>query len=63
MTYDIKCNDCEIESEIFLHRFTDKSVCPNCGSSNVKRLISGRRKIVFKGSGFYETDYKAKSHT
>jgi predicted nucleic acid-binding Zn ribbon protein len=41
---------------------TDKplSKCPKCGGK-VRRLIGGGTGIIFKGSGFYVTDYKKKS--
>ena len=32
--------------------------CPACGKQRVERLIAGGARIIFKGSGFYETDYK-----
>jgi predicted nucleic acid-binding Zn ribbon protein len=34
--------------------------CPSCGEEGLKRLIGGGAGIIFKGSGFYETDYKKK---
>jgi predicted nucleic acid-binding Zn ribbon protein len=42
---------------------TDKPVkkCPRCGKSKAKRLIGSGIGIIFKGSGFYETDYKRKA--
>ncbi len=35
--------------------------CPKCGKTGVKRLIGGGAGLIFKGSGFYITDYKKKS--
>jgi predicted nucleic acid-binding Zn ribbon protein len=32
--------------------------CPKCGKLKLQRLISGGAGVIFKGSGFYETDYK-----
>ncbi len=57
-TYDYKCKECENEFEEF-QQMTDKPVkkCPKCGGK-VQRLIGTGAGIVFKGSGFYETDYK-----
>ena len=35
--------------------------CPSCGKRKVRRLIGGGAGVIFKGTGFYETDYKRKS--
>ena len=37
-----------------------KKKCPACGKMRLRRLISGGAGVIFKGSGFYETDYKRK---
>ncbi len=60
-TYEYKCLECGIHFERF-QSMTDEPVktCPECGGK-VKRLIGAGAGIIFKGSGFYETDYK-KSH-
>ena len=57
-TYDYKCKECENEFEKF-QQMTDKPVkkCPKC-DGKVQRLIGTGAGVVFKGSGFYETDYK-----
>lgn len=39
------------------------SVCPKCKKNKLERLISGGSGVVFKGTGFYETDYKKKPNT
>jgi predicted nucleic acid-binding Zn ribbon protein len=36
--------------------------CPNCGKASVQRLVSAGAAIIFKGSGFYETDYRSDSY-
>ncbi len=36
-------------------------VCPECGSNKIRRIISGGVGVIFKGSGFYCTDYKGKN--
>lgn len=56
-TYAYRCPSCEHEYEKF-QKITDRSRkrCPNCGGVG-ERLISGGAGIVFKGSGFYATDY------
>ena len=59
-TYDYKCQKCGHQFEVFQsmndERLTD---CPEegCGGK-VKRLLGTGAGIIFKGSGFYETDYK-----
>jgi predicted nucleic acid-binding Zn ribbon protein len=35
--------------------------CPSCSKPSLKRLIGGGTGVIFKGSGFYSTDYKSKS--
>ncbi len=59
-TYDYKCPKCGTAFELF-QKITDKprAKCPKCGAA-AERQISGGHGIVFKGSGFYETDYKRK---
>jgi len=56
-TYEYKCNSCDIEFERF-QRINDDpiKVCPECGGE-VQRLISTGGGLVFKGPGFYATDY------
>jgi len=60
-TYQYECTKCGYTFEAF-QKITDEpvKVCPKCGSP-VKRLISGGMGIIFKGSGFYTTDYKRSS--
>ena len=57
-TYDYKCLDCNYTFEEF-QKMTDASleVCPKC-NGNLKRLIGAGIAPIFKGSGFYQTDYK-----
>ena len=57
-TYDYKCLKCGTHFEV-VQKMRDKPVakCPQCGAK-AERQLSGGHGIVFKGSGFYETDYK-----
>ncbi len=57
-TYEYKCKTCGHYFEFF-QNMTDNPLkkCPEC-SGLVKRLISAGVGIIFKGSGFYQTDYK-----
>ncbi|MBQ9873375.1 MAG: zinc ribbon domain-containing protein [Thermoguttaceae bacterium] len=59
-TYEYHCEGCGQNVEIF-HSMTAKpaEVCPNCGAKKLRRLISGGTGIIFKGHGFYCTDYKS----
>ncbi|MEN8150162.1 MAG: zinc ribbon domain-containing protein [Planctomycetota bacterium] len=61
-TYDYKCTGCGHEFELF-QKMSDgaKRKCPECGKLSLKRLMGIGAGIIFKGSGFYETDYKRKS--
>ena len=58
-TYDYLCGKCGHRFEAF-QAITDKPLgkCPSCGGNKVKRLIGTGAGIIFKGSGFYCTDYK-----
>jgi len=59
-TYDYQCEKCGHAFEAF-QSMTEKplKVCPKC-KGRVKRLISPGAGLIFKGSGFYITDYKKK---
>jgi putative FmdB family regulatory protein len=61
-TYEYKCTGCGFKFEQF-HAMTAApvKVCPKCKKLSVKRLISIGAGIIFKGSGFYATDYKKKT--
>jgi putative FmdB family regulatory protein len=61
-TYDYVCTKCGHAFEVF-QSMKDKplSRCPKCKRGRVKRLIGSGAGLLFKGSGFYETDYKRKS--
>ncbi len=60
-TYDYVCEKCGHKFEHF-QKMSDEHLkkCPKCGKK-VHRLIGGGAGIIFKGSGFYETDYKKKT--
>ena len=61
-TYDYKCLTCNYTFEEF-QKMSDEPIdtCPSC-SGNVKRLIGTGAAPIFKGSGFYQTDYKNSSN-
>lgn len=60
-TYDYKCKVCGITFELF-QKMSDEPIqnCIEC-NGEVKRLIGSGLTPIFKGSGFYETDYKSKN--
>ncbi len=59
-TYGYKCEACGHEFEQF-QPITAKPIrkCPQCGKTQVKRLLGTGAGIIFKGSGFYQTDYRS----
>lgn len=61
-TYEYRCPSCGNEFEKF-QRMSDEPVaeCPNCGAQSERRL-SGGAGLLFKGSGFYITDYRSDSY-
>ena len=61
-TYEYECQDCGHKFEL-VQSMTAKPIkeCPKCRKNKAKRLISAGVGIIFKGSGFYATDYKKKS--
>ncbi len=63
-TYQYECEACGHEFEE-LQSMTDKKLtkCPKCGKNKLARLIGSGAGMIFKGSGFYETDYKKKTST
>jgi len=62
-TYDYVCDACEHTFEEF-QSFSDKVLtkCPKCGKKKLRRLFGTGAAILFKGSGFYETDYRSESY-
>jgi putative FmdB family regulatory protein len=62
-TYDYECDGCGHEFELFQSiSEAVKRKCPECGKSKLRRLFGTGGAIVFKGSGFYETDYRSESY-
>jgi len=61
-TYDYVCTSCGHELEIFQSMKDDPlRKCPKCRRLKLSRRIGGGAGLIFKGSGFYETDYRSKS--
>lgn len=61
-TYEYRCACCGHELELF-QQMSESPIrkCPECKRLKLKRLMGAGSGIIFKGSGFYETDYKRKS--
>ncbi len=62
-TYDYECDACGHTYELF-QKITEDPVkkCPECKKNKARRLFGTGAAIVFKGSGFYETDYRSESY-
>ncbi|MFH0944534.1 MAG: FmdB family zinc ribbon protein [Planctomycetota bacterium] len=62
-TYDYECQACGNRHEVF-QGITEGTLrkCPECGKLRLRRLIGTGGGIIFKGSGFYETDYRSSSY-
>lgn len=62
-TYDYVCDACDHQFELFQSiTAQSKRKCPECGRLKLRRLIGPGAAIVFKGSGFYTTDYRSESY-
>ena len=62
-TYQYLCKNCGCEFEKF-QSISARPLrkCPKCGKTRVKRLIGTGAGVIFKGSGFYQTDYRSESY-
>ena len=62
-TYDYECDACGHEFELFqsISEPVQKK-CPECGKLKLRRLFGTGAAVVFKGSGFYQTDYRSDSY-
>jgi len=62
-TYDYRCAACGHELETF-QSINEPALrkCPRCGKSKLERLIGSGAGFLFKGGGFYQTDYRSESY-
>ena len=61
-TYNYECSACGYVFQEFQSMSEEQlTICPKCEKKKLERIVSGGAGILFKGSGFYETDYKRKT--
>lgn len=62
-TYDYQCDACDHKFELY-HGINEpaKTKCPECKKNKLRRLLGTGSAVVFKGSGFYQTDYRSDSY-
>ena len=62
-TYDYRCDACEHQWELFQSiKAEPEKKCPACKKKKARRLIGAGAGLIFKGTGFYLTDYRSKSY-
>lgn len=62
-TYDYECDACDHKFELFQSIMADpEKKCPKCKKMKLRRLIGTGAAVVFKGTGFYQTDYRSESY-
>lgn len=62
-TYEYKCANCDHMMEAFQSITANPlKKCPECGKLKLQRLLGTGAGLIFKGSGFYETDYRSDSY-
>lgn len=62
-TYEYRCDSCTHQFDE-LQSFSDPPLtkCPKCGKKKLRRLFGTGAAVLFKGSGFYQTDYRSESY-
>jgi putative FmdB family regulatory protein len=62
-TYDYECDACDHKFELFQSIMAEvEKKCPKCKKMKLRRLIGTGAAVVFKGTGFYQTDYRSDSY-
>jgi putative FmdB family regulatory protein len=62
-TYEYQCDACQHNFDEF-QQFSDKQLkkCPKCGKRKLRRIFGTGSAVIFKGSGFHQTDYRSESY-
>lgn len=62
-TYEYNCRSCEKNFEFF-QKMTDNplTTCPDCKKDTLRRLIGTGAGLIFRGNGFYSTDYRTENY-
>ena len=62
-TYEYQCDACEHNFDEFQSMSAEPlKKCPKCGKPKLRRVFGAGAAIIFKGSGFYQTDYRSESY-
>lgn len=62
-TYDYECDACDHHFDAFQTMSAEPlKKCPQCGKKKLRRLFGAGAGLIFKGSGFYLTDYRSESY-
>src|SRR3954463_10884133 len=62
-TYEYQCDACDHNFDEFQSFSEDPlTKCPKCGKPKLRRVFGAGAAIIFKGSGFYQTDYRSESY-
>jgi putative FmdB family regulatory protein len=62
-TYEYRCNACDHKWDEFQSiTASPTKKCPKCRKAKAERIISAGGGVIFKGSGFYQTDYRSDSY-
>src|SRR5215210_6770814 len=62
-TYEYQCDACDHNFDQF-QSMSEEALkkCPECGKKKLRRVFGAGAAILFKGSGFYQTDYRSESY-
>jgi putative FmdB family regulatory protein len=62
-TYEYQCDACEHNFDEFQSMSEPPlTKCPKCGKKKLRRVFGAGAAVIFKGSGFYQTDYRSESY-